>query len=197
MRPCLPENQQTLKNEMSYPKLPAWPFIDPDSPPQGYLKVGKSTDRARIIDQIIPVWHFFVYEQHLIISIKDWIQLNESEPGEYASSQYEYPLAGARWFVDTVERFFLQPDHPNAVPRGEITVEEPVDGETLGVTRGVGFGGEYVPGYSIDNLNRYEHSTLLTRSRCQMFEMGDPWLFEDGLFDLFKEIAQRHENGEF
>ena len=73
-----------------------------------------------------------------------------------------------------------------------------VDGETLGVTRGAWFGGEHIPGYSFDNLNRIEHSTILPEGAfCEMFEMGDPWLFEEGLFDLFKEIAQRHENGEF
>jgi len=47
-------------------------------------------------------------------------------------------------------------------------------------------------------LHRIEHSTVLPEGAfCQMFEMGDPWLFEDGLFDLFKEIASRHERGEF
>jgi hypothetical protein len=182
---------------MSYPKLPAWPFIDPESPPSDYLKVGESIDRARSKTSQ-KVWHFFVSQGYLVISDKEWLEGRNGKPGWYAHSQYEYPLAGARWFVDTVERFFLPPDHPNAVPRGEITIEEPVNGsETLGVTRGAWFGGQYIPGYSLDNLNRYEHSTLLTRSRCQMFKMGDPWLFEDGLFDLFKEIASRHERGEF
>lgn len=183
---------------MSYPKLPPWPFIDPESPPDGYLKVGESADRARTSGALIPIWHFFVSDQHLIIVKKVWIQLDESEPGQYSTRQYEYPITGARWFVDTVERFFLPPNHPNAVPRGEITIEESVDGEILGVTRGAWFGGEHIPGYSFDNLNRIEHSTVLPEGAfCQMFEMGDPWLFEDGLFDLFKEIADRHERGEF
>ncbi len=181
---------------MSYPRLPPWPFIDPESPPEGYLKVGESLDRARS-NHSPQVWHFFVTQGYLIISDKEWLEGRNGKPGKYGSSQYEYPIAGARWFVDTVERFFLPPDHPNSVPRGKLNVRDEVDGETLGVTRGAWFGGPYIPGYSFDNLNRYEHSTLLTRSRCQMFEMGDPWLFEDGLFELFKEIAQRHENGEF
>ncbi len=182
---------------MSYPKLTSWPFIDPESPPEGYLKVGESTDRARISADLVPVWHFFASGQYLIIVKKVWVQLDASEPGQYSTRQYEYPIAGARWFVDTVERFFLPPDHPDAVPPDKFNMRGEVTGETLGVTRGAWFGGEHIPGYSFDNLNRYEHSTLLTRSRCQMFEMGDPWLFEDGLFDLFKEIARRHENGEF
>ncbi|KXO10300.1 MULTISPECIES: hypothetical protein [Marinobacter] len=182
---------------MKYPRLTPWPFIDPDAPPEGYLKVGESLDHARSTHSP-QLWHFFVYKQHLIIVIKEWLKGRNGKHGKYASSQYEYPIAGARWFVDTVGRFFLPPDHPNAVPRGAITIEEPVDGETLGVTRGAAYGGEFIPGYSFDNLNRIEHSTVLPEGAyCQMFEMGDPWLFQDGLFDLFKEIAQRHENGEF
>ncbi|UQG55104.1 MULTISPECIES: hypothetical protein [unclassified Marinobacter] len=183
---------------MSYPKLPPWPFIDPESPPQDYLKVGESVDRARSKTSQ-KVWHFFIHEAHLIVNKKVELPDRDSQTGRNAITQYEYPLSGARWFVDTVERFFLPPDHPNAVPRGEITIEEPVNGsETLGVTRGAWFGGEYIPGYSFDNLNRIEHSTVLPEGAfCQMFEMGDPWLFEDGLFDLFKEIASRHERGEF
>ena len=182
---------------MSYPKLTPWPFIDPESPPDGYLKVGESIDHAR---QITPddIWQFFVFERYLIINRKIWLKGSEGSEGQYATRQYEYPIAGARWFVDTVQRFFLPPDRPNAVHRGEITVEEEVDGEILGVTRGVASGGDYIPGYSFDNLNRIEHSTVMPEGPfCQMFKMGDPWLFEDGLFDLFKEIADRHEKGEF
>lgn len=183
---------------MSYPQLPPWPFIDPELPPDGYLKVAESTDRARISAALVPVWHFFAYEGHLIVNKKIQLPDREGQTGRSAIRQYEYPIAGARWFVDTVERFFLPPDHPNAVPRGEITIEEPVDGEVLGVTRGAWFGGEHIPGYSFDNLNRIEHSTIPPDGPlCQMFKMGDPWLFEDGLFDLFKEIAGRHERGEF
>ena len=182
---------------MRYPKLPPWPFIDPDSPPEDYLKLGESLDHARS-NHSAQLWQFFFSDGHLIIVKKEWIQFDDGEPGEYATRQYEYPIAGARWFVNTVERFFLPPDDPNAVPRGEITIEEEVDGETLGVTRGAAFGGRYIPGYSFDNLNRIEHSTVLPEgAHCQMFEMGDPWLFEDGLFDLFREIAERHERGEF
>ena len=48
---------------MAYPKLPEWPIIDPNNPPDGYLKV------ASAVDPEVPdsVWHFFVSGQHLII----------------------------------------------------------------------------------------------------------------------------------
>ncbi|MBJ7275656.1 hypothetical protein [Marinobacter salarius] len=182
---------------MSYPKVSPWPFIDPDAPPENYLEVGRSVDKARSKTSRKD-WRFFVTQGYLIIVRKEWIQFDDDEEGEFAIGQYEYPIAGARWFVNTVERFFLPPDHPDAVPRDKFNMRGEVNGETLGVTRGAWFGGPYMPGYSFDNLNRIEHSTVLPKgATCQMFKMGDPWLFEDGLFDLFKEIADRHEKGEF
>ncbi|TBW56512.1 hypothetical protein EZI54_09450 [Marinobacter halodurans] len=182
---------------MQYPKLSPWPFIDPESPPNGYSKVGESFDKDRATETIKPLWHFFAHGKHLIIVKKIWLKGRNGKPGKYATTQFEYPMAGARWFVDTIERFFLHPDHPNAIPRGKFNVREEVDGETLGVTRGAAYGGRDIPGYTFDNLNRIEHSTIMEGPFCQMFEMGDPWLFEDGLFDLFKDIAERHERGEF
>ena len=181
---------------MAYPKLPEWPIIDPDSPPAGYLRVAKETNpEARKLQ-----WHFFVVGSHLIIVGKKLVQLKENDPGKYVTSQYEYPIGAARWFVTTLDRFFLHPDHPNAVPRGAITIEEEVDGETLGVTRGAQYGSmlKGIPGYSLDNLNRFEHTSFGPGTNwCQMFKMGDPWLFEEGLLEVFKDIAERHERGEF
>src|SRR5690554_175390 len=181
---------------MAYPKLPEWPIIDPESPPKGYLKV------ADVIDPEVPdsVWHFFIFSNYLIIVSRDWIQFDQSDPGEYVAEQYEYPVAAANWFVVTLERFLLEPDHPNAVPRGAITIEEDVDGEMLGVTRGAQYGSvlKGIPGYSLDNLNRFSHTSVrVSTNWCQMFKMGDPWLFEQGLLDVFKDIAERHEKGEF
>ena len=73
---------------MHYPKLPPWPFIDPDSPPEGYIKLGESLDRARS-NHSPQLWQFFNYKAHLIISIKEWMPGDQSYPGEYAFSQSE------------------------------------------------------------------------------------------------------------
>ncbi|QFS87055.1 MULTISPECIES: hypothetical protein [unclassified Marinobacter] len=180
---------------MAYPKLPEWPIIDPDRPPVGYIKVAHHEDRDR---NSIP-WDFFVTDGYLLLVSKEWIQYG-GKPGRFITEQYEYPIEAARWFVTTISRFFLEPGHPNAVPRGEITIEEQVGGEILGVTRGAQYGSipKSIPGYSLDNLNRFEHTSLGPDDNwCQMFKMGDPWLFEQGLLDVFKDIAERHERGEF
>ena len=180
---------------MAYPKLPEWPIIDPDAPPEGYIKVVSVTDP----ESAKAPWHFFVSGSHLIIGKKMWVQFDD-DPGEFVFTQYEYPIGAARWFVTTLDRFFLHPDHPNAVPRDAITIEEDVDGEMLGVTRGAQYGSvlKGIPGYSLDNLNRFEHTSFGQGTNwCQMFEMGDPWLFEHGLLDVLKDIAERHERGEF
>src|SRR5690606_14933125 len=113
---------------MAYPKLPEWPIIDPDAPPEGYIKVVSVTDP----ESAKAPWHFFVSGSHLIIGKKKWVQFDD-DPGEFVFTQYEYPIGAARWFVTTLDRFFLHPDHPNAVPRDAITIEEDVDGEMLGV----------------------------------------------------------------
>lgn len=182
---------------MGYSKLAPWPFIDPDAPLPGYLKVGESVQKFGP-EVSSDIWNFYTKSGYLIINNKIPLPDRIGKIGRTAIQQYEYPIEGARWFVDTVERFFLPPDHPNAVPPDKFNVCAVVAGETLGVTRGVGFGGDNIPGYSFDNLNRIEHSTLPPDGPfCEMFLMGDPWLFEDGLFDLFKEIASRHEAGEF
>lgn len=181
---------------MVYPKLPESPIIDPASPPSGCLKIGHHIDKDR---DSVP-WDFFAGEGHLLIVSKVWVQFDEDEPGCYVTGQYEYPIAGVRWLIQTLNRFLLHPDHPDAVPRGKFNVRSEVDGETLGITRGASYGDivEGVPGYSFDNLSRFYHSTLRTSTnKCQMFKMGDPWLFDYGLLDLFKEIAERHERGEF
>ena len=181
---------------MAYPKLPAWPIIDPENPPEGYYRVAKVMNPE---DDTAP-WHFFAVGRHLIFGQKVWVQLGDDDPGEFATAQYEFPIGAARWFVETLKRFFLEPDHPNAVPRGAITIEEEVDGEMLGVTRGAQYGSmlKGIPGYSLDNLNRFSHTSVrVSTNWCQMFKMGDPWLFEQGLLDVFKDIAERHEKGEF
>lgn len=181
---------------MAYPKLPEWPIIDPNTPPSGYLKVGSHIDKE---SDNVP-WEFFVSGKHLIIVRKSFSKIDDSDPGEWVTEQFEYPTAGARWFVETIDRFFLHPDDPHAVPRGKFNVRDDVMGETLGVTRGAQYGSilKGIPGYSLDNLNRFRHSTLsVDDNKCQMFKMGDPWLFDDGLLDLFKDIAERHERGEF
>jgi hypothetical protein len=181
---------------MAYPKLPEWPIIDPEHPPVNHIKIGEHRDK----DRLNKLWYFYFADGHLLIVSKTWVQFDKKEPGMYVTGQFEYPIAGVRWFVKTLNRFFLHPDHPNAIPRGDITIEEEVDGEVLGVTRGASYGDvvEGIPGYSFDNLNRFRHSTLSVDDNwCQMFKMGDPWLFDYGLLDLFKEIADRHERGEF
>jgi len=181
---------------MAYPKLSEWPILDPETPPEGYLQVARVTDP----ESLAAPWHFFVKDDHLVIVKKKWVQFGDDHPGEYVFTQYENPTGAARWFVETLERFFLDPDHPKAVPRGAITIEEEVDGEMLGVTRGAQYGSmlKGIPGYSLDNLNRFSHTSIrVSTNWCQMFKMGDPWLFEQGLLGVFKDIAERHERGEF
>ncbi len=118
---------------MSYPKVSPWPFIDPDAPPENYLEVGRSVDKARSKTSRKD-WRFFVTQGYLIIVRKEWIQFDDDEEGEFAIGQYEYPIAGARWFVNTVERFFLLSDHHDAFPRDKFNLSGSRNCYTLACT---------------------------------------------------------------
>ena len=120
---------------MAHPMLPEWPIVDPDAPPPGNLLTGHHVDK----DRDNTPWDFFISDQHFLLVSKEWVKISNI-PGQYVTEQYEYPLAGARWFLKTLDRFFLPPDHPDAVSREAITIEEDVMGEVLGVTRGASYG---------------------------------------------------------
>lgn len=86
------------------------------------------------------------------------------------------------------------------MPKTAVTIEEEVDGEMLCVTRGAQYGSmlKGMVGCSVDNLNRSSLSPIrVSTNWCQMFKMGDLWLFELGLLEVFKDIAEWHEKGEF
>jgi hypothetical protein len=50
---------------MAYPKLPEWPIIDPENPPEGYYRVAKVMNPE---DDTAP-WHFFAVGRHLSMAI--------------------------------------------------------------------------------------------------------------------------------
>ncbi|MFE8072463.1 hypothetical protein QQM79_15500 [Marinobacteraceae bacterium S3BR75-40.1] len=172
-------------------KLSEWPLIDPDRLPADYLHLGESVDEV----QGGLTWHFLFAHDHLLIVGKEWFRPDVTLPGRWVLSQYEYPIECVPWFISIVRRSRLPADDVRALPRGRMMIWGHAQGERLEVTRGSAYGGPHVPGFSLDNLSRYEHSSMGVSEHCQIFEMGDPWLFEGGLLALLESIAQRYGSG--
>ena len=105
----------------------------------------------------------------------------------------EFPKEGLPWFVDTIEQKFFRREDEGGLPAGTLHLTEPVRGERLKVQRCFGLGGrnKRETGYQFITVDRREH-TGISRSRS----CTDRVLFEEGLFDWFKEQADRIRRGE-
>lgn len=110
---------------------------------------------------------------------------------ELRADQLEMPLSGVRWFIDVIEQKFFKPPSEGGLPADSISYREDVDGERLHVLRAVMAGCPH-PGYDITNLNRRSH--ILDEDH-QTLSLSDPWLFNRGLMDFLKEIADKYEQG--
>lgn len=106
-------------------------------------------------------------------------------------SQVEFPLEAASWVVDKLGPFGREGLMPGTMTKLDFEIND----ERLSLIRGPGIGGPDVPGWELVNYSRrYRNDDI---ARFQAFPMSDPFLWEQGMFDLWKNIAQRHKQGEF
>jgi len=106
------------------------------------------------------------------------------------ADQLEMPLEGVRWYIDVIEQKFFKPPEEGGLPANKISYREEVAGERLHIMRSMNAGCKH-PGYDLTNLSRSSH--ILSTS-SQEFSASDPWLFQGGLMDFLKDVAERYEN---
>jgi hypothetical protein len=111
----------------------------------------------------------------------------------HAAYQFEMPLAAVRWVIDAIEQQFERKPSEGGAPRNRFHVDGSIEGESLEVRYGVSVGGEGVGGYTIYNFSRASY--ILPEATQQMSFAIDDW--RDTIRDLFHDIAQRYERGEF
>src|SRR5690554_4849225 len=118
----------------------------------------------------------------------------DTNESRWLTYQLEFPKAGLRWIVDTINnKFFKTPDE-GGLPGGVYHYEEVVDGEELGISRDMGLG---------TNENRQSGYTFLTLSRkeegvsySKELSFTDTFLFDRGFLKLIEDTAKRIESGE-
>lgn len=108
------------------------------------------------------------------------------------ADQLEMPLKGIRWYIDAIEQKFFKSESEGGLPAHKISYEEIIAGEDLHIIRSMNAGCSQ-PGYDLTNSSRSSH---ISPSSYQSFEAADPWLFEGGLMDFFKKLADQYERGE-
>ena len=105
--------------------------------------------------------------------------------------QFTIPLPGIRWFIDVIEKKFFKSPHEGGLPAHKLSYEEIVAGEDLHVMRSMGGGDR--PGYTLTNATQRAHGA---ERNPQRITLPDDWLFEGGLMDYLKELANKYEQGQ-
>ncbi|QEY16746.1 hypothetical protein D0C16_12665 [Cellvibrio sp. KY-GH-1] len=125
-------------------------------------------------------------KQHLIWATKSlYPSINGNPPKWLGGNIIEFPIAGLQWFIDTLEQKFFKTEAEGGLPKGQFAFDEIVDGEHLCVSRMFG-----TPGYGFRNYSRQDH-VIKSYESPQQADLSDELLFEKGLFEKFKEVAQQ------
>lgn len=167
-------------------------LYDPSSPlPEQHL--------LRVFDGPIYAgekFYFIRQHEHLLIYREDFHTYPESA-GELAGTtelfeyQFAIPMSGIRWFIEVIEQKFFKSPNEGGLPANKLSYEEIVAGEDLHVMRSMG--GGHRPGYTITNATQRAHGA---ERNPQRLTLPDDWLFEGGLMDYLKELADKYENGQ-
>ncbi|WP_220720743.1 hypothetical protein [Agarivorans litoreus] len=174
------------------PRKPEWPVYQPENLPSAWKKIAEITD-VRFKDTVRDWQLFFDGAMLIIYYWNDGISPFSGEPYRYVE-QYEFPIGAAAWFVENLPRFFNtgDPSKPQTSKGFHHYDRTGSGGEGLGISRLIHSIGKDIPGYSLDNLSRCGHPDM---DLCQSFEMSDDFLFNQGMLELFKDIAKRHAAG--
>ncbi|WP_448565362.1 hypothetical protein [Thalassotalea ganghwensis] len=176
---------------MSSQYLPALIEItDPNCPPDGILKIAEINDKLNYPDEI---YSFFQQGEHLSI-VHHWIITPKNKAPYLTTDQFDAPLAILPWFVNKLE-FFIKPSSQGGLPPNKIaTDKDPIAGENLILGRLVDAGNARRDGgYDITNLQRKDHAPI--SNSYQTISFSDSFLFQGGLLELWKELANKYENG--
>jgi hypothetical protein len=118
------------------------------------------------------------------------VSFNE-EPREWiGGTELEIPKEGLSWFVRMIEEKFLKSAAEGGLPKGQYGCEEVINGERLIISRMFG-----TPGYSFRNHSRHDYLwDDSTDPQEAMFT--DEMLFEQGMFEDFKKLAEKIDQGD-
>ena len=139
---------------------------------------------------------FLMQDKHLLIyreKLHTYPLTSDFMPGqtELFANQFEMPLEAIRWFINVIEQKFFKSPEEGGLPANKISYEEVVAGEELHVMRSANAGCSH-PGYVITNGSRRSH---MASWDLQTLALSDPWLFQHGLMDYLKSLADAYEQG--
>lgn len=165
-------------------------ITNPDIPPTGIKLIARTNDKLNYPKRF---YSFYKQDKHISI-VCHWIVTPKNKAPYLTTDQFDAPLEILPWFVDKLD-FFMKPSTQGGLPPNKIaTDKEQVGGENLILGRLMNAGNaRREGGYDICNLQRKEY--LQKSTMYQRISFSDSFLFEGGLMDLWKDLAQKHQNG--
>src|SRR5690554_6416020 len=86
------------------------------------------------------IYYLAVDDTHAIIATHSYYTDPDTNESEWLTYQLEFPKAGLRWIVDTINNMFFKTPNEGGLPSGVYHYEEVIDGEELGLRRSMGLG---------------------------------------------------------
>jgi len=162
--------------------LEQFPDIDPVNPQNSGRVLASIPEYERPNN----IYYFIGTRSHIIIAGCEFKKMWDDEPAEWSIGQLVLPRRGIAWFVDTIENKFFKKPEEGGLSVDEFKWTETIDGEKLEVRRSFG-----TVGYVLSTLSRRTE-----RGFALEFTFTDEFLFEHGMFDTFKRVAEIIRNGE-
>ena len=115
------------------------------------------------------------------------VSYNTDEPG-YNLDQFEIPMNALPWLIDTIEKKFWKKASEGGLAGDVLHVDNEVEGENLRIRFSPNCGDEGIQGFTVENYSRKGRYV-------DWMEMQLPYtlLREDGMLDLLKDIANKHQ----
>jgi len=144
-------------------------------------------------DKPEQTFYILLQDEYILIAVCDYFTNKRTKVSKWLTAQLEMPKAGLPWIVKTIENKFFKLSHEGGLPKGVFQYSEFVEGEELGIDRLMGLGTKEnsEAGYEIST-----HSRLDEDDMSHYLNFTDSFLFDHGLLDLFKEVAQKIDSGE-
>ena len=161
----------------------------PNLPPSGIKHLITTNDQLNYPDRFFS---FFQQGEYLSI-VHHWIITPKDKAPYLTTDQFDAPLEILPWFVNKLD-FFMKPSSQGGLPANKIaTDKEAINGENLILGRAMDAGNaRREGGYILSNLSRKDY--LAISSNYQNITFSDSFLFQGGLMELWKDLAEKYEN---
>ena len=138
--------------------------------------------------------YVLIDDSYALLAVCNYFTSLRTQESRWLTYQLEFPKAGLRWIVDTINNKFFKTPNEGGLPSGVYHYEEVINGEELGIRRSMGLG---------TNENRQSGYTFTTLSRreeigtsAKELSFTDTFLFDRGFLKLIEDTAKRIESGE-